>query len=248
MRAFAVQWRREAAAFFAAPLAYGVMAYFLFMMGGSFWMLLHVLSRGAGSATVLSELFGSIFFWLAALIVAPLITMRLVAEERRTGTLETLMTAPVRDRDIVLAKYAAALTLWAALWFPTLFYVYVLRTFASQAPVFDAGTIACGYLGAMLVGALFLAVGLLTSILARNQIAAAMAAFSILTAFFLSGFMHFILHDDRLRRPLYYASPVAHMMDFSRGALDSRAVAFYLINTWLVLWLCVRAFEARKGS
>lgn len=247
MRTFVVQWRRETAAYFGSPLAYVMMAFFLLMMGGSFWMLLHVLAQGASGASVMSEMFGSIFFWIATLVTVPLITMRLFSEERRTGTLETLMTAPVRMADIVLAKFAGALTLWIGLWAPTLLYVYVLRVFSVGTAVFDARMIAAGYLGVFLTGGLFLAIGLLASILARQPIAAAMGGFAIMVLLFGTGFLPWIVHEDRIRRIGFYFSPIGHMMDFSRGVLDSRAIAFYLINTTILLWFCVRAAEARKG-
>ncbi len=248
MRAFAVQWRRETSAYFGSPLAYVMMAFFLLMMGGSFWMLLHLLARGASGASVMSELFGSIFFWIATLVTVPLITMRLFSEERRTGTLETLMTAPVRMADIVLAKFAGALTLWIGLWAPTLLYVYVLRVFSVGSAVFDARMIAAGYLGVVLVGACFIAIGLLASILSRHPVAAAMGGFAVMVVLFGAGFLPWIVHEDRIRRIGFYLSPVAHMMDFSRGVLDSRAIAFYLINTTLLLWFCIRAAESRRGT
>jgi len=248
MRVFAVQWRREVSAYFGSSLAYVLMSFFLLMMGGSFWMLVHVLSKGAGSASVMSELFGSIFFWIATLVIIPLITMRLFAEERSSGTLEALMTAPVREVDVVLAKFAGALTLWAGLWLPTLSYLYVLRVFSASAPAFDLGTIAGGYLGVFLVGACFISIGLLASILARNQIAAAMGGFAAMSLLFFSGFIPYLLHEDRFRRVGFYASPVSHMLDFSRGVLDSRAIGFYLINTVFFLWVSVRVAEARKGA
>ncbi|MDZ4199851.1 MAG: ABC transporter permease [Kiritimatiellia bacterium] len=247
MRTFAIQWRREVAAYFGSPLAYAILAFFLLVMGGSFLMLLSVLAKGAGTASVMSELFGSIFFWLATLITLPLITMRLVAEERRTGTLETLMTAPVRDSSILLAKFAGALTLWIGLWVPTLFYVYVLRAFSARSGIFDAGALAGGYLGVLLVGGFFISLGLLASTLTRNQVAAAMAGFAPMFLIFLVGFLPYVVLHEGFRELGFYISPVSHMLDFSRGMLDTRAIAFYGINTWLVLWLCVRTSEARKG-
>lgn len=248
MRTWLVQWRREVAAYFGSPFAYAIMTFFLLIMGVSFWLLVRVLAQGAESATVVSELFGSIFFWLATLITVPLITMRLVAEERRTGTWETLMTAPVRDRDILLAKFAGAVTLWIGIWIPTLLYVHILRVFSPTATVFDLKTVAAAYLGALLIGSFFISLGLMASTLTRNQAVAAMAGFAFMFLLFLSGFIPYIIHDDRVRRIGYSASPVIHMLDFSRGVLDSRAILFYLINTGLILWLCIRISEARKGS
>lgn len=247
MRAFAVQWRRETAAYFDSPLAYVMMAFFLLVMGGSFWMLLDMLAKGASAASVMSELFGSIFFWIATLVTIPLITMRLFSEERRTGTLETMMTAPVRMADIVLAKFAGAMTLWVALWAPTLLYTHILRVFSADSTVFDARMIASGYLGVFLVGAFFISIGLLASTLTRHPVAAAMGGFATTCVIFFAGFLPWIAREESFRRAGFYLSSIAHMMDFSRGVLDSRAIAFYLINTSFLLWVCVRTAEARKG-
>ena len=116
MNAFFAQWRRELAAHFLSPLGYVAMVFFLAVMGVSFYILAAVLAEGAESGAVLRILFGeSPFFWLALLIVVPVITMRLFAEEKRSGTIETLMTAPVTDAAVVLAKYLGAMSFFVAL-------------------------------------------------------------------------------------------------------------------------------------
>ena len=157
MRNFILLWRREVAAYFLSPIAWVVSVFFLMSMGFSFWLLVLALAREGGGLTVMTHWFGSIFFWICLLSAAPLLTMRLFAEERRSGTLELLLTAPVREAEVVLAKYAAAMTFYAALWAPTLVYAAVLRAYSPITAPVDMGALAVGYIGAFLVGGLFLA-------------------------------------------------------------------------------------------
>jgi len=246
MRAFFTLWRRELAALFLSPLAYGLMAFFLLVMGASCWMLVQTLAAGAPAATVMGELLGSIFFWLAVLLTAPLLTMRPLAEERRNGTLETLLTAPVRDPAIVLAKYAGALTCYLALWLPTLLYIVLLRRLPAEPAPMDPGQLAAGYLGAAMVGADLLAIGLFVSSFCRQQLLAAMAAFGLGMALFLLGFLPYVAAGPWWQNNALYASVVAHMLDFSQGVVDTRAVAFHLINSVLFLYLTVQSLRARR--
>lgn len=246
MRTFWVLVRRELGAIFLSPIAWAMLAFFLVVMGASFWMLADLLARGAEGGTILGELLGSIFFWLAILIVVPVMTMRAFAEERRAGTFETLMTAPVRDGTVVLAKYAALLAFYAALWLPTLAYAVVLWTLRPLGAPTDTGALAAGYLGVFLLGAFFLAIGLLASALTRSQVVAAIAAFAALCVFFFAGFLPYLPRGQSMSRAAHYASGVTHLLDFARGVVDTRPIAFYLINTALVLWAAVKAVEARR--
>lgn len=247
MRNFILLWRREVAAYFLSPIAWVVSVFFLMSMGFSFWLLVLALAREGGGLTVMTHWFGSIFFWICLLSAAPLLTMRLFAEERRSGTLELLLTAPVREAEVVLAKYAAAMTFYAALWAPTLVYAAVLRAYSPITAPVDMGALAVGYIGAFLVGGLFLALGLLASALTRNQIIAAVTGFGLVSAVFFASFVPWVWRTETLQRLSIYFSPVLHMMDFARGVVDTRAVAFYLINTALVLFATIRALDHRSA-
>lgn len=246
MRRFLVLWRRELAGYFLTPSVYIVAMCFLALIGFSFWTLTGLLVRGVTATAVLRELFGSIFFWIALLLVAPALTMRLFAEERRSGTFETLMTTPVRPVEAVLAKYAGALTYYAFLWLPPCSYGLVLRLVSPSEMPLDPGALAAGYLGAMLVGAFFLAVGLLASALTRNQLVAAVMTFALLVSFFSAGFLPFVSFNESVQQIGPYVSAVQHMLDFSRGAVDSRPVVFYVINTAWFLFAAVRVVEGRR--
>lgn len=248
MRTFWILWKRESLAYFLSPVACLVTVFFLIVMGISFWMMVTLLAQEGGTVTIMSHLFGSIFFWMALLMVTPLLTMRLFAEERRSGTFELLMTAPVRDAEAVLAKYAAALTFYVVLWIPTLAYAWILQSFSPLTARVDAGALAGGYAGALVIGAFFLAIGLLASALARSQIVAAIMAFASISAVFFAGFFPWIWRTEGMQRAGAYFSPIMHMVDFSRGVVDSRPLSFYAINTVLVLFATIRVIEARKGK
>lgn len=247
MRAFLTLWRRELATYFRGPLAYVVTVFFLVVTGFNFWFLINLLAsaRGVG-AQVMTQLFGSLFFWIPFLVVVPVLTMRLLAEERRYGTYETLMTAPITEVQVVLAKYAGALTLFVLMWAPTLSYAYILERFSAESTPMDPGTLAGGYAGTFLVGGFFLATGLLCSALTRNQVVSALACFAMMSLAFIAGFLHYISPNPLVREITGYCSAVAHMLEFSRGIIDTRPVVLYVTGTALVLFAAIRALEWRR--
>ncbi len=249
MRTFFVLLRRELGALFLSPIAGTALALFLLLMGASFTLLLYLLAQGVEATdggTVMSHLLGSFFTWLALLIVVPAATMRAFAEERRSGTFETLMTAPVRDGAVVLAKYAAALVFYVALWLPTLIYPVALHALRPMGAPADLGALAAGYLGVLLIGAMALAAGLLISALSRSQAIAALGTFVAVCVFFLAGFIPYWPLGLALTGAAHYASVVTHLLDFARGIVDTRAIAFYLINTAWLLWATTIAVESRQ--
>ena len=246
MNAFLAIWKKEVQGYFLSPVAYVTMIFFLVVMGFSFWMLATVLAQDSGGATVMGELFGSFFFWINMLVVVPVLTMRLFAEEKRSGTIETLMTAPVTDAAVVLAKYAGVLTFFIAMWLPTLVYVYVLREFSAVMAPVDPGPILGGYLGTLLVGAFYLSIGLLCSALTSNQIISAIMSFAVISVLFFCGFLAFLGNHELVRQVGGYVSSLSHMLEFSRGVLDTRPVVFYLSGTVFMLFCTIRIVESRQ--
>ncbi len=245
MRSFLVLWRRELLAYALSPTAYLVMVLFLAVTGAGFWILTAALAAGPGSVAGATELLGWVFL-LTMLAAAPLLTMRLFAEEHRSGTFETLMTAPVRDAEVVLAKYAGAVAFYAAMLLPTLAYGPLLRWLAAVPPPVDPAAVAGVYTGALLVGSFLLAIGLLASALTRSQIAAGLLAFAAICIFLLGGLLPYIWHTAAADRLGAWLSPVAHMADLARGVFDTRPFAFYAINTAWVLFATVRVLESRR--
>lgn len=237
--------RRELAAYFSSPLAYLVLTAFLFFNGYVFWLITAFLNdpRTQAMAPLRLMFGGTIFFWLFLLFVVPVLTMRLLAEERRSGTLEVLLTSPVSEAQVVIAKFLAALVFYLFLWLPTTVYVWILSTYSE----IDLGPVAGGYLGIALLGAMFCAVGLFTSALSKNQIVAAIFAFALLFVLFSVGFLEQLAAAPALRSALSYMNLWDHMEDFSRGLVDTRHVVYSLSLAGLFLFLATKSLEAGKG-
>jgi ABC-2 type transport system permease protein len=242
--------KRELLSFAVTPIVWVVATLFLLVEGYSFWLYVELLNgRRTPHGAVLQYFFGGTFlYWLFLLFIAAVLTMRLLAEERRQGTLEPLLTAPVDEWEVIVGKYAGALALWALLWAPTLFFVIVLRAYAPPGSPLDWGPIAAGYLGTMLVGASALAVGTLASSLTRNQIVAATVGFVALAMLLLVGALGDALVRGGAASPIFrHMNLFRHMEDFGRGIVDTRHVVYHLSIAALCLFAATRALGATKG-
>ena len=249
--------RRELAAYFYSPVSYLVMPLFLLLEGYSFWILTELLNQSFASATApsshgaaLQYFFGGTFlYWLVLLFLVSVLTMRLIAEERRQGTIEPLLTAPVDEWEVVLGKYLAALAFYICQWLPTLLYALLLQSFLPAGERLDPGPIASGYLGALLIGMSTLSVGLLASSLTRNQILSAVLSFSGLTLLLLIGALGDALVRSGPWVPLFsFINIRQHAEDFGRGIIDSRAVVFHLGVALFALFTSARVVEWRRGQ
>lgn len=248
MRTYVTLVRRELGSYFNSILGYVIIAGALFLMGLSFVVLLGNL-RGEPMPVTLTELFFMTpFFWMILLLAAPVITMRLFAMEKFSGTYETLMTTPVRDVEVVLAKFTAALTFYIILWLPLLACLFIVRHYTDQQGALDVGVVVSTYLGIVLIGAAFLAMGCLGSALTRSQTVAAMIGLGLGTAVFMASFMadQFQTLAPVPRELLAGFSLVDHMHDFTRGVVDTRPVIFHLSLTFLFLFLTLRVIESRR--
>ncbi len=246
MKAFLTLLRREISAYFHTSMAYVAGIFFLLVTGMSFWVLITQLARDPAGGHLTGVLFGSDWFWLAMLLAPPLLTMRLFAGENRQGTLEVLMSAPITETQVVLAKFFGAFFLFLLLWLPTVAYGPLLRGSGADVSTLVWGPVASGYLGAALVGACFIALGLLCSLLATHQISAAMASLAsagILVAPGLLGVQPPKGLPDGL---VQFLSSPQNMQDFAAGVIDTRAVVGYLGATLLLLFVAIRILEARR--
>lgn len=246
MRAIWTICKREVYAFFISPLAYVVLTAWLLLTGYSFYSLAHWFAANpfqtSASDTLLGAFFGeTTLFYLPILFFVPVFTMRLLAEERSRGTIETLMTAPVSDAAIVLGKYFAALVVWIALWVPTLLYVYL----ANRYGTIDLGAVATSYIGVFGIGAYYMAIGTLMSAIARNQIVAAILTFVALCGLFLLGLGTY-LFGETYRELFAYISIWGHMEAFSKGILDSRYLVFNGSVAALTVTLAIAVLSARR--
>lgn len=248
MRAIWILARREAGAFFASPMAYVVLTVWLLYHGVTLTLFVSWFSQNLASATQptvtpLAVFFGgqqNPLFYIALFVVVPVITMRLFAEERRTGTLETLLTAPVGDVAIVVGKFLGALWLWVVLWIPTLLYVVILSYHGS----IDWGAIAATYLGIFGLGIYYMAIGLLMSAVAQSQVVAAILTFMMLGVLFLLGLGERVF--DEGREVFGYVSVLGHMDDFSRGIVDARYLVYDVSLAILALFLTVLVLDGRR--
>lgn len=244
MRAALAIARKELLSFFFAPMAYIVVAAFLLMNGFIFAIILSALSQpGAFSSSPMAVFFGgTLFFWIFLILMAPVITMKLGAEEAKAGTIETLLTAPVADWEVVAGKYLGALTLYVACWLPTAIYVWVLTRYAEV----DIGPVLSGYLGVLLVGMFFLAIGLFTSMVARNQVVAAILAFAALVLLLAVSILSFMATAPLAKGILDYVDLWGCMQNFAKGVVDSRQVVYLLSGALFFLTLSHQALQSRR--
>jgi ABC-2 type transport system permease protein len=187
----------------------------------------------------------SVFF----LFLLPILTMRLIAEERKGKTLELLMTAPVRPIEIVLGKYLAAVAIMAimlglTLVFPLLLQIYGGTAHAGQGPL-DWSTILVGYLGMFLLGAAFLAIGLFASSVTESQIVAVIVSFALLLIFFVIGYSS-ASGEGFWRSALEYVSITNHLENFIRGIIKLQSIVYYLSLVFVGLFLSYRVVEAQR--
>jgi ABC-2 type transport system permease protein len=195
-------------------------------------------------------------FWFIFALIPPLLTMRLLAEERGMGTLEALLTAPIRDWQVVAGKFIGAVLFYCVLWIPTAVYLPILLnmnfTGGVENPNVTVGidpSYAWGsYVGLFLVGLMFLAIGLFVSSLVKNQLVAAMMSLAVVLVFVAASFVLPLLDANTLpaRVVRFLSVPDHFRRDFTRGVIDTRPVVLYLSVTLFCLSLTVRSLETRR--
>jgi ABC-2 type transport system permease protein len=226
---------KELRSYFVSPIAYVVVAFWL--VGTGFFFTLAVTQSQQASMT---SVYGVVTIFL--LLIAPALTMRLLSEESRTGTLELLLTAPVKDWAVVIGKYLAAVVLYAVMIGLMLFYPILLVVFRGNP---DWGPIWSGFLGLLLFGMVFLAVGLFASALTSNQIVSAVIAFVLLLLLYVISNATGLVSTD-VGNFISQLSVSDHFDPFTRGLIDLKDVVFYLSFSALVLFLTVEVLEARR--
>lgn len=234
-------YRRELRAFFFSPLAYVMLFFFLVVTGVIFVYIVGQLNNPASPGGPPLKFFFSAT-WLMLLLLGPLLTMRLVSEELRSGSIEVLMTAPVTEGQVIGGKFLAAFTFYAFLWFPTLGYAIMIALYEKV----DWGPVMAGYLGVLLIGALFLAIGIFSSAMTRSQLLAAMMTAALLFVLFLLGVFEGMASNELLKRALGYVSIFNHIDELASGIVDTRRLVFYLSGTLFFLFLASRALEDKK--
>ena len=242
--------RRELGGFFATLTGYLVIAGVSALLGISFSYLLDVFGLEDKPLDMpITELFyNTFYFWLILLLTAPIITMRSFAHEKSSGTFETLMTAPVGEWHVVLAKFTAAWVFYLLMWTPLLVCLFVVRHYVNDPQILAPGVTGATVLGTALIGGVFVSAGCFASSLTKNQIIAAMLSFAIGVALFILSFFSFILPPKSTWQGAVFKhiSMFDHMQDFVRGVVDTRHVVFYLSLTVMFLFLTAKVVESRR--
>ncbi|OGL08943.1 MAG: ABC transporter permease [Candidatus Rokubacteria bacterium RIFCSPLOWO2_02_FULL_72_37] len=239
--------------YFTSPVAYVVVMIFLLIAGYFFYSIFAFFTLASMQSamnpamardlnvtdSVMRPLFSNVSVIL--LLLLPLLTMRLFAEERRSGTIELLLTFPVRDGAVLIGKYLAAFALYAVMLGLTVLYPGIVAYFARL----ETGPVFTGYLGLLLMGAAFIAVGIFTSSLTENQIVAAITTFGTLLIFWILGWSADYA-GGAVGRVLQHLSILEHNESFAKGVLDTKDIIYYLNFTILALFLALRSLEARR--
>jgi ABC-2 type transport system permease protein len=249
MRAYWTLTRRELGGLLLSPSGYIIIAAALFLMGLSFNIILVKLQKPTPMSMPVTELFYiTPFFWLILLLTTPVITMRLFALEKFTGTFETLMTTPVSDFQVVAAKFTAAMVFYFLMWLPLLGCLLVVRHYTNDTAVLDGGVVGGTFLGILLLGGLFISLGCCASALTRSQVVAAMISLVFSASVFLLGYLASQLpaQDTWQLQVLGCFALFEQMHDFARGVVDTRPVVLLVSLTLFFLFLTLRVVESRR--
>lgn len=237
-------FKRELFSLFVTPTAWVLILVFLILQGFHFYGLaLHFATSVDISVDEgpVQAFFGeSMIFYLPLVLLCPGLTMRVFAEERRSGTIEPLLTAPVGTVGLVLGKYGATLVTYVAMWLPTLLYMVVLR----RAGDLDWHVVATSYLGVLLLGAAYLSIGTLMSALTKSQLIALVLSSLVILGLFVVGIGEYLFDAGTAHDVCAYVSAWGQMGELSKGIVDSRRLLFDATLIVLPLFVTVRAVDA----
>jgi len=245
-------WRKEMRSYFVSPVAYLLLAMFAVIFGFFFWNILGYFVFTGMESQMRGEMFPMNVneqvirpllsnVGVIGLFFIPMITMRLFSEEKRSGTIELLVTSPIRDGEIILGKWLAALTLYGVLLLLTALNFIFLFKYGNP----DWKPLAIGYLGLLLQAAALLAIGMFISTLTKNQIIAGAATFGVCLLLWVlewaGGY-----ETATWAKVLSYMSVVTHIGSFSKGMLDSKDAVYYVTLTFLGIFFTARSLESLR--
>ncbi len=248
MQAYVTLVRRELGCYLLSLNGYVIIASVLLLLGLGFVDMLVKLNGEPADAPLTEWFFRSVYFWLILLMTTPVITMRSFAQEKASGTYETLMTAPVSDLQVVLAKFTGTLVFYWLTWLPLLGCMVILRYYTGESVLLEPRQAASTYLGLTLVGSLYMAMGCFASALTRSQILAAIVSFVLGLTLFIIGLRSLVATpaNDWTDRFFAYLSLIEHVEEFSRGVVDTRYLVFYGSLTFFFLFLTLKVVESRR--
>jgi ABC-2 type transport system permease protein len=248
MRCFFILLKKELRSFFVSPVAYIVLALVMVLNGLSFRAALNILESAPSEGSIVTWTFYSRWFWLSYFFVFPLLTMRLFAEEQKLGTMETLLTAPVRTWEVVWSKYLAAVIFYCIIWAPSMANFWLIEKITAGLVSVPMGALWGSYLILLVMGLFNLAVGCFTSSLTSNQIVAAVMSFTLSLAHFLVGVFVQVGRNvpETFIDLVQYISSSDHIRNFTNGLIDSRPIVYYTSLAMLFLALTHQVLEFRR--
>jgi ABC-2 type transport system permease protein len=247
MRTLYILYKKELKHFLTTPFGWVVLAFIMLLQGFSLTSVLEQYEKAPVQVNMLYSCLSTPIFWFYFIFIFPLITMKQFAEEERSGTLESLMTAPVTTWQVVFSKYLSSYTFYAILWIPIFLHIEVFTwVTGSPAPVSTAEML--GSFGILLlIGSFFIAVGIFASALTSSQIIAAIITFGLLVFLIFMGLIPSIAGDSFEGAPLFhYISVHEHISYFSRGLIDLRPIVFYLSMSVLTLLFTHHLVDYRR--
>jgi ABC-2 type transport system permease protein len=231
--------KRELGSYFVSPIAYVAVAVYLVVAGFIFVLEVNGMAT-YGAPVSLEGQFGTmVFLWL---IFAPPLTMRLLAEEQRMGTLELLLTSPVSDWEVVVGKFLAGAAVLLLTIVITLTYGLMLKIFGNA----DVGPMAAGYLGLFLTGTTLMSVGVLASSMTQNQVIAAVLAFVITLMLWVLGAAGQLVSNPTASQFFSQVGFFEHTSNFWRGVIDTNDIVYFLSVIVLALFIATRVLETRR--
>ncbi len=248
MAAYWTMVRRELSSHFLSWTGYVIVAAVVFLIGVGFTSMLKGLNGEATPIPVTQLFYETLYFWLILLLVSPVITMRSFALEKSSGTYETLMTTPVSEAQVVLAKFTGALLFYLIMWLPLLGCLFIVRAYSNDPSTLDPGAVGATFFGIFLLGALYMAVGVFASVITRSQIIAAMVSLALGLSLFMLSFLGaaFSTQTGWVAQLVGYVGLMEHMRDFAQGIVDTRPLVFYVTTTVGFLFLTWKVAESRR--
>lgn len=247
MRAFHILFRKEFKNYFMTPFGWVVLGLVLLMQGMSMTSAMEQMKDAPLTENFIFVSLHTPNFWFYFLFIFPLLTMRLFAEEEKTGTLETLMTAPITSTQVLLSKYFAALAFYALLWLPILLHLKIFTMVTGSPAPYESGHLLGTLTILLLKGIFFLAIGCLASSLTSNQIVAGIVTIAILVILFFLGFIPYIIGEGFKAVALFrYVSLQDHLANFARGMIDTRTIVYYLSMATFFLFLTHVTLDFRR--
>ena len=247
MRSLLILYKKELKPFFLSPFGWVVLAFIMLLQGLSMSSILEKFNQQAVDGNLLMHSLSTPMFVIYFLFLFPLITMKQFAEEERSGTLETLMTAPIRTWQVVLAKYLSSLTYYCWLWIPVFLQLKIFSWITNTPVPTSSAQMLSAFTILFLIGTFFVAVGCLASSLTSSQIIAAIITFGILAFHFFLGFIPSVVGEDFVGAELFhYIAFNEHIAYFARGLVDIRPFVYYLSMALFTLLLTHHLVDYRR--